>query len=568
MSLPASGSEYAPSPQQQAILAHLNRSSGHLVIHATAGAGKTTTLVQIALSQPPGTRSLFLAFARDAAAELQTRLGESARARTVHSLGREILSRELLARRNAPLRKPDPGKYRQLVRTLLRQLAPELQGADHEHYLTDLCNLVRLSLTDPADASALADIAAAHDLWPPLPAVTTSLHRLVPAIITKGIELGLQGMVDFTDMVYLPSACQLALPAFDLVCVDEAQDYSPAALELTLRLAEHGARLVFVGDPRQTIFGFAGASSAAMEQITERTHASVLPLAVSYRCPRLHVELASRIAPEMKAAPGAPAGSVTVIGDAELEKWVQRSDLVLCRLNAPLLAACLRVARLGLPCMIRGVDLAARLLLLSEKALGGKPKDFERQLLRYGRAEEARLARQLPGRGEAAPLQARLHDELACLGHLCRDLATRNELAHNTLVRRIESIFSEQSDSVIFSTIHRAKGQEADRVLLLYPELLPAPYARSSEALRAEACIQFVALTRARKDLVLVEQAVPAGQAPAEMVEPPPQSAADADYSERDRIIGTWNQILLAARSGRRHRPPAEARRIEPVREA
>lgn len=55
--------------------------------------------------------------------------------------------------------------------------------------------------------------------------------------------------------------------------------------------------------------------------------------------------------------------------------------------------------------------------------------------------------------------------------------------------------------------MHGAKGREADRVFVLYPELMPAVYARTPEAAIGEACVQFVALTRAKKDLIFVEEA-------------------------------------------------------------
>lgn len=54
-------------------------------------------------------------------------------------------------------------------------------------------------------------------------------------------------------------------------------------------------------------------------------------------------------------------------------------------------------------------------------------------------------------------------------------------------------------------TIHKAKGLEADNVFLLYPEKMPALFMRSEADARAEACAQFVALTRARKRLYFVE---------------------------------------------------------------
>jgi DNA helicase-2/ATP-dependent DNA helicase PcrA len=563
---PAAPAQKPPSPQQLAILDYLQNDSGHVVIHATAGAGKTTTLVQIAWAQPSGTRCLFLAFARDAAHELQHRLGASAVARTVHSLGREVLGRDL-QKRNLPLNKPQAHKYLQLSRQLLQRHAPELATTANSHYLNDLAGLVRLNLSDATDETRLLALATSYDLWPPLPDTAGRLHRLLPDLIRLGSEIGLQGTVDFTDMIYLPSTGNLTLPAFDLVCVDEAQDYSPAALELTLRLSGQGARLVFVGDPRQTIFGFAGASSNAMELITRRTTARILPLAVSYRCPRLHVELASRLAPEMQAASGAAAGSIQVVPDADLEACVRPGDLILCRVNAPLLAACLRIIRLGLPCTIRGVDLAGRLLKLADDVLGNDPGNYEQKLTRSQRAAEVRLQQLLPERGQAAPVQAQLSDELACLRQLCRDLAAgsavsrtgrrkasplKQQLERSSLDERIGSLFTPQPNSVVLSTIHRAKGQEADRVLLLYPELLPAPYARSDEAIRAEACIQFVALTRARQELIFVEQPESAaGGGSAAAFAPTPEGA---ENSERDTVISNWQQILAAARSGRRHR--------------
>jgi hypothetical protein len=88
-------------------------------------------------------------------------------------------------------------------------------------------------------------------------------------------------------MLYIPEVLQLPVPEYDFVCVDEAQDYSPVALNFTMRLVnpEHGGRLLFVGDPRQSIFGFAGADTDALDRIVTRANATVLPLSISYRCP-------------------------------------------------------------------------------------------------------------------------------------------------------------------------------------------------------------------------------------------------------------------------------------------
>ena len=80
-------------------------------------------------------------------------------------------------------------------------------------------------------------------------------------------------------------------------------------------------------------------------------------------------------------------------------------------------------------------------------------------------------------------------------------------LSKKSLKQQVYAAFSnEDTNRVILSSVHKAKGREADRVFLLFPHLMPAEYARTKEAIRGEACIQFVALTRAKRDLIFVEE--------------------------------------------------------------
>lgn len=534
----------APSAYQQAIIAELSAPGDHVVIRATAGAGKTTVLVQIARSQPEAASQLFLAFARDAALELGRRLPRTVDTRTVHSLGRLILASSLTSR-DIELSPPQPAKYRRIASNLLKQELPALATPECAHYLAQLADMVRLRLLDPADQNTLRVQADEAGMWPPAdPASVDKLFALLPRLLSEGLEQAERGLVDFGDMLFVPVRKGLAVPRFDLVCVDEAQDYSPLALELTLRLAAAGARLVFVGDPRQSIFGFAGADSLAMQRITDRLSAKVMPLAVTYRCPRLHVELARELAPEIEPAPGALPGSVQVVSEAELEQWVQPGDLIICRLNAPLIATCLRLIRLDLPASVRGADLKERLQRLAATVFARGIVEPVRQLRQHLDAR-LRTAAQ-PGSTVPGAAAGALRDETSCLLHLCGELPDRASL--QDLTRLIDSAFGGRSGSVTLSSIHRAKGQEAERVILLYPELLPAPYARSLTALRGEACVQFVALTRAKQELVIV-QADSTHSSPLEVRTD--DSSAD---TERDRIIANWERVLSKARAGRRHR--------------
>src|SRR5690625_1956628 len=401
----------APSAHQRAVLEQLGRPGPHLVVHATAGAGKTTLLVQVAGSQPPAARQLFLAFARDAAQELRRRLPPAVETRTVHSLGRLVLA-DSLRRRGVELRPPAAGKYRDLALKLLREQEPRFADPEVAFFLQELAVAVRLRLLPPADLPGLERLIHEAGFWLPVPG--TELHallRLLPPLLERGLAAARRGSIDFADMLYVPVAEKLPLPSYDLVSVDEAQDYSAAALELTASLAASGARLVFVGDPRQSIFGFAGAEPAALERVREKLAANVLPLSVTWRCPRLHVELARQLAPEIEAAPGAPGGSIGIVSETELLSWVRPGDLVLRRLNAPLRRFCLWLPAAGHRAFVRGLALKARLQQPARRVFRAGFSPPGRRLRAHVSAELARLAADgLPTDGRAA---GRLRDEAA-----------------------------------------------------------------------------------------------------------------------------------------------------------
>src|SRR5690625_3741880 len=143
-----------PSQYQQAILAALSVPGDHLVIHATAGAGKTTVLVQIATAQPAASKQLFLAFARDAARELSRRLPRTTETRTVHSLGRLTLVTSLTSR-NIQLAQPQPAKSRRLANQCLLRREVIVASSEIACFLAELADMVRLRLIRPYDRTTV-----------------------------------------------------------------------------------------------------------------------------------------------------------------------------------------------------------------------------------------------------------------------------------------------------------------------------------------------------------------------------------------------------------------------------
>lgn len=502
-----------PSLYQRRVLEFVRSGTGNAVVRATAGAGKTTTLVQVAGILPSDLRACFLAFAKDAATELRSRLPARVHASTIHSLGRRALA-AALGKRGVHELEIHTIKYTKLVRAALADLTPKAKTREErgewEEYLGKLVEYARLNHIDAANEHEIRDLAVRYNFTPPTDLdIETALHERLQRVLDAGLQHALErGHIDFTDMLYVPEQVRLPLPRYDFVCVDEAQDYSAVALNLTMRLVdpELGGRLLFVGDPRQSIYGFAGADTDALERIITRANAAVLPLSISYRCPKSHVALAKQIAPETEARPDAPEGNLYWIKDHALHKWAREGDLILCRNNGPLVSTCLRLVRSGKRARVSGRDLAEDLLRHSRKAFRQGFNNHAARLDEYQERDIHHLRQRLKGRSHEETVIAEREDLFDCMRYLVKDLASDGALNQRALEERIRRTFGEDIDAITLSTVHRAKGQEANRVFILYPELMPASYANTPEAIRGEECVQFVALTRAKRDLVFVER--------------------------------------------------------------
>jgi ATP-dependent exoDNAse (exonuclease V) beta subunit len=83
-----------------------------------------------------------------------------------------------------------------------------------------------------------------------------------------------RGLIDYTDMEVLvkrllddPFVQEVLKEELDLLMVDEFQDTSPLQLEIFLKLSRFAKIAIWVGDPKQSIYGFRGAEPALMEAV-------------------------------------------------------------------------------------------------------------------------------------------------------------------------------------------------------------------------------------------------------------------------------------------------------------
>ncbi|HMQ84005.1 MAG TPA: UvrD-helicase domain-containing protein [Saprospiraceae bacterium] len=87
-----------------------------------------------------------------------------------------------------------------------------------------------------------------------------------------------RGLIDYTDMEVMVKRLlekegvrQVLASELDLLLVDEFQDTSPIQLEIFLRLSAIARHSIWVGDPKQSIYGFRGAAPELMQAIISAT---------------------------------------------------------------------------------------------------------------------------------------------------------------------------------------------------------------------------------------------------------------------------------------------------------
>jgi superfamily I DNA/RNA helicase len=265
-------------------------------------------------------------------------------------------------------------------------------------------------------------------------------------------------------------------------------------------------RVIACGDVWQAIYSFRGADPEAMANMQDRFSMRELRLPVTWRCPSAVVAMAQGVSGSgvIEPRPGCPPGLVIRRTHAEREAtWasVRPGDMVVARINAPLISNALALIARGVKAVVRGRDFGADLLRLVDRFRCESQEQLGVRLYKWREQEQRKAMIE-----ENAARALQVQDKYDCLMTL---MGVTESDAVSELRQRIESIFDDQAPGVVFSTVHKAKGLEAQHVVLLGPEMIPHPMARRSpnpvQAMRQEMNIKYVAITRAIEMLTLQE---------------------------------------------------------------
>jgi DNA helicase-2/ATP-dependent DNA helicase PcrA len=350
-----------------------------------------------------------------------------------------------------------------------------------------------------------------------------------------------RNLVDFESVLELTAAILAGHPAaaaavqdrYSYFVVDEYQDVNPLQKLLLDQWAGGRDDVCVVGDPRQTIYSFTGATPAYLTGFPlQYPGATVIRLVRNYRSTPQVVALANRVfaasaealvaqrppgqAPLLTEHDDEPAEAAEVARQAAglvAAGTPAREIAVLVRTNAMTRGYEEALTTVGVPFQLRGaerffdraeVKQAITLLRIAARSAG--PGEDPASAVRPVLAGLG-LTREPPGgrgrsreRWESLDALAQLAADFlaaapaATLADLAAELELRSSLGH-----------APGTGGVTLASLHAAKGLEWDAVFLpgLTDGAVPIVYAQSAEAIEEERRLLYVGITRARERLFL-----------------------------------------------------------------
>lgn len=500
---------FIPSEYQKKIFDFIEHGVGNLVIDASAGSAKTTTLIKSLELIPNDKKILFCAFNKDIVNELKKKISNKNNInnidiRTLHSLGYLMIQKNL----NDFNIEINENKYRQFIYNNINELTSinpfKSSKKNGLKWLDNVCSLVnymRYNLSESTNE------------------ILSLVHKHEIDLVNDEIDVAKEVLnwgktftdeVDYTDMVWLPYVLNMKPIGlqYDFIFVDESQDVSIVQRELVLRCRKINTRFIFAGDQNQAIYAFSSASPQSFNYLKTLPNTISLPLPISYRCAKNIVNFAKQFSPSIEYYDDGRDG---VIIHNETINNVEDGDMILCRNNAPLMKIYNDLIRLGKKCYIRGKDIGLNL-----KKIVQSTNQFYLNKDLSNDGVFIRLYESLFETRDKMIIQSGLDehtimnssiitnklDMIKALEVLSENLKTSDEL-----IEKINEIFSDKKkNGISLSTVHKAKGLEANNVFIACNSLMPSKSATQDWELEQEKNLMYVAYTRAKNKLCFLNE--------------------------------------------------------------
>ncbi len=478
------------STYQNQIFEHISEGTGHSVVLASPGAGKSTTIVESLHHVPRGEQSLCLAFNKTVAAELTLKVPLGTDARTFHRLGLDTVRENWggvynLSGRNC-IDQDDVGAM-ELAIKILGNSDTSLRLRENIVWAVKMAKTMLCDTPEEIESTCKAFGISASGI--DSKDFCLHVHNMLNVMKKEPLTVNGNRVISFDDMLWLPHVHGWVPKQYDRVFVDEAQDLSASRVSLVMKALKPGGRLCAVGDRNQAIYGFAGASEGVIDNVIKDLLATCLPLSVSYRCPKKIVELASAINPDIQSAQNAIEGEINHITPESLSRVIaesSKSSVVISRNNFQLVSTAFNLIQAGVRASIIGKDIGNRFNWRIDNWMSRTVPELQKEI---GSWREEMCA----GQDSNSKNLGRINDEAASIMLFTNGASTVGDVKS-----RIKEFFSESSgDQVKLSTAHKAKGLEWDNVYMLDKTFKPGKNQEENN-------IYYVSMTRSKKVLTFV----------------------------------------------------------------
>ena len=462
----------SPTSEQLEVIRLVRETKDNLLINALAGTGKTTTLEMI-VATAKESPILCLAFNKKIAEEMTKRFPSTCLVRTFNSLGHRIWAKTCV--KNLKL---DPKKVQAVLGEMLKTIKKEDRREASEAYW-DIIHAVGYAKSVGyipegkfPSAKRLAECPAFHASLEERP--TAFIASIIDEVLTESIKQAYDGLIDFNDQIYMPALFGGTFPRFPLVLIDEAQDLSPTNHALLHKLCK--GRVIAVGDPWQSIYGFRGALQQGMGQLQSHFTMHETTLSISFRCPQRVVEEARWRVPSFKWTN--EGGHVERIGSLA-PSAIPETAAIICRNNAPLFRCAFSLLSRGRSVSVAGSDIGPRVVGTMRKLADASATRSDTL---------SHIQSWLDQKRDKGSTTA---DDMAA----CMVIFAEHGETLGQAIAYAEHLFA-QRGSIRLLTGHKAKGLEFDTVYFLDPWLLGDD--------EQELNLRYVIQTRAKKELYYI----------------------------------------------------------------
>jgi len=376
-------------------------------------------------------------------------------------------------------------------------------------------------------------------------------------------DYNLGEMRDFVDDAWFPAihADEIHWPKYDIVMADEVQDFNEARKIMLKKLAEAGAKVIAVGDPNQAIYRFIGADADAFnnlaKMLTDVSHDKdnvVHSISKNFRSRPKILEFSEgeTHVKDLKSGKKWKEGEEGTVTNQEIAyddafgtikqdnasgalkqkdtKGEFKQTAFIARTNEPLVHAALRLLGNGIPFIILGKDVTGDLLKHLKKVMAKfgitddhDCSDLESRMNEFLDDQTEMFGNHATKRGYLQDLKESTEAILTTIQTCANEKGARTSIGqykqwlqdrlgkHSFEVQDNEKDLKEyrkqmeEENPIVLTTAHKSKGLEFSRVYILRYDLFPHKKAKRPKDLAQEANMKYVAITRAKDELHILE---------------------------------------------------------------